>query len=92
MLLVSLLAGCESVYNSTVPEGMTLVEVHYSDWPALAAVCGGDAEACAIVDGDVCTIHLPVAGNGDPMHRDHEIRHCSGQIDAPKPVERYFND
>lgn len=79
-----LLMGCESVYNATLPDGMTLVEVHYTDHQALVAVCGLDAEACSIVQGNICAIHLPLAWNGDPMYRDHEIRHCSGAIDAPK--------
>lgn len=86
-----ILTGCETVYNSVMPEGMTLIEHHYDDWAELSEHCDG-GEGCAIVNvmDWTCTIHLPVAWNGDPMHRDHEIRHCSGQLDAPKSVKRYF--
>ena len=88
-LVIFILTGCESVYNAVMPPGMTLIEHHYSDWVALSEHCDG-GEACAIVTGDVCTIHLPLAMNGEPMYRAHEIRHCSGQLDAPKPIKRYF--
>lgn len=90
------LPACESVYNAKMPEGMKLVEHHYTDYQKLVIACNpayGRAEhteGCAYVDWDTCTIHLGLAGNGDPMHRDHEIRHCNGGVDAPKPVKDYF--
>lgn len=66
IILLLALSGCESVYNASMPEGMTLVEHHYTDWEKLSEHCQG-GEACAIVDGNVCTIHLPLAWNGDPF-------------------------
>lgn len=90
LLIMGFAQGCARVAYLPLPDNMVLVEHHYTDWPTLAAICGGDAEACAIVAGNVCTIHLPLAWNGDPLHREHEISHCAGKVDAPKPIKRYF--
>jgi hypothetical protein len=86
--IILALSACSSLYDTTLPDGMTLYEFHYSDPQELARACG-DANACAFVNSISCAIHLPLAANGDPMYRDHELRHCSGGLDAPKAVKRH---
>jgi hypothetical protein len=87
-----LLTACEEQYNITLPDGMVLEEHHYTDPQKLGAACNDyEAKACSYVSPYKCVIHLPLAWNGDPMYRDHELRHCAGaKYDAPQPVDRYF--
>jgi len=81
-VILLLLTGCAY----TLPDGMVVTETHYTDAQELAAVCG-DAQACAFTNyTTTCDMHLPLAANGDPMHREHEITECAGRIDAPQPV------
>jgi hypothetical protein len=78
--------ACSNLYPTDLPVGMTLTESHYTDAQELAAVCAPadpNARACAFVTTTTCDIHLPLAANGDPMHRVHEIAHCSGKLDPP---------
>jgi len=78
VVLLVLLSGC--AYQ--LPQGMVITETHYNDTQELYAMC--QAEACVFTDTETfCDMHLPVAANGDPLHREHELMHCSGHIDAP---------
>ena len=74
------IAACSALYY---PQDMVITESHYSDAQKLAEVCG-DALACAVIVGNSCHIHLPLAANGDAMYREHELNHCAGKLDAPQ--------
>ena len=82
------LTACSN-FDYTLPEGMVVTETLYSDTDKLFDVCGygpngKPALACSFSDyRTVCNIHLPVAANGEAMHRVHEITHCGGREDAP---------
>ena len=79
-LVLLLLVGC--TYN--LPYGMVITEVHYSSSVELAKICG-EAQACVYTDQKTyCEMHLPLAANGEPLHREHEITHCAGRLDPPK--------
>ena len=61
-----------------------VTETYYSDAQKLAEVCG-DNLACSFTDMKTfCDMHLPLAANGDVLHRDHEITECYGRIDTPQ--------
>jgi len=76
--LLTLLTGC--TYQT--PQGMVITETHYTSTSALYAVC--KAEACVFTDEKTyCYMHLPLAANGDPMYREHELSHCAGRKDPP---------
>ena len=81
------LSACDTLYYGEPIAGMTITETHYTDAQALAEVCGY-AEACAFVVGNSCHLHLPLAANGDVMHREHEVSHCTGRLDAPSAAHR----
>jgi len=83
LALVPVLAlmGCVS-YD--LPKGMLITETLYESAQALQEVCGAGTEACVFTDySTFCDMHLPVAANGQPLHREHELRHCAGGEDAP---------
>ena len=62
---------------------MKLTETYYSSPQELAAICG-EALACAFTNGTTfCDMHLPLAANGDIMHREHELTECYGRKDVP---------
>jgi len=82
LLMVSLLA-CSALYYPEPISGMAITETLYTDAQKIAEVCG-EALACAFVVGNSCHIHLPLAANGDVLHRDHEITECYGRIDTPQ--------
>lgn len=99
ILAIISLMGCSHVTKHAykpLPVGMILVEHHYTNYQELVYACNPPfgwkehKEACAYVSGNLCTIHLPLAWNGDPMYREHEISHCAGKIDRPAPIKPYF--
>ena len=77
--LMLALTGCAH----PLPTGMVVTETHYTDAQEIYSVCA--AEACVFTDQQTfCDMHLPLAANGDPMHREHELMHCGGHVDSPR--------
>ena len=86
ILLLLVLSGCNNLYFPEPIEGMRIVEVVHTDPEALYNACPPDSygryvEACAILVGMTCTLHLPERYS--PFLYDHELTHCYGRKDAP---------
>lgn len=80
LLPLLLLTAC----TYPLPKDMKVTETLYADPMKLYAACG-QFGACAESDRETyCYMHLPVASNGEPMGRDHEISECAGRLDAPE--------
>ena len=85
-IVLLLLGGCNGLYFPEPIEGMHIVEVVHTDPGALYAACPQDSydrsvEACAILEGMTCTLHLPERYSS--FLYDHELTHCYGRRDAP---------
>lgn len=81
LLLMFLLAGCDSLYYRDYPTESTVVTVIvHTDADELTKVCGADIEACAVMKRGHCIVHLPERA-GWKWH--HELTHCFGRQDAP---------
>lgn len=66
-----------------LPADMVVTTTTYTDPQKLAEKCKG-AEACVFTDMlTYCDMHLSLAANGEPMHREHELTHCAGRKDPP---------
>lgn len=81
LIALTLLAGCNGLYYPDPVDGMTITVNVHQDADAIYAACGSNAEACAIVKGLTCDIHLPERAG---FTWDHEITHCFGRKDAPE--------
>jgi len=81
-----LLGGCSGLYSPEPIDGMRIVEIVHSDSDTLSNACsqgpyGQSIEACAILAGMTCTLHLPERYS--PFLYEHELSHCYGREDAP---------
>ncbi len=82
-----MLTACSGVYYPEQSvDGMQIVEIVHTDPDTLFDACASDsygrqAEACALLVGNTCTLHLPERYS--PFLYEHELSHCYGREDAP---------
>lgn len=84
LLALFVVSGCAAPYSL---EGKQVAYVTHTNPDTLWEACG-DSQACVLMAGDYCEIHIPERAS--PYLIEHEERHCAGQEGLDRPIVGNF--